>query len=47
MQDLLSDMTFLQVFNVVLPFYAVPPAAVEHWGADEDEPLETGAREGI
>lgn len=27
----LSDITFLQVFNVVLPFYAMPPAAVEQF----------------
>lgn len=43
----LSDTTFLQIFNVVLPFYAMPPAPVEYWGVDEDEPLETGTWEGI
>lgn len=30
MEDLLFDTTILQVFNVVLSFYAVPPAAVEY-----------------
>lgn len=37
MEDLLFDTTILQVFNVVLSFYAVSPAAVEYWGVDEDE----------
>lgn len=47
MEDLLSDMTILQAFNVVLSFYAVPPAPVEYWGVDEDEPLEIVAQKEI